>query len=357
MSELQSTTNSASTQPSNEEIDLVELFQGIWQQKWLVFAITALATLLAAAVAFTMTPIYESTASILPPQKSDVSKFNLGLSEAGITQFEIDSIYALVKRNALSDELKREIFEDFYLPNLEAQEKNATRQQLFVRFNKLFSVRQSTDKNKPELYLISMQSKDAAQAERWVNDVLKIIDVKTKAQMQSDVRSELSTRLNSAKQTISVLQTAAQNVREDRLVRLREALQVAEAVGLESPRVTAGKTSTDGDLAEFIDGNLMYMRGAKAIRAELNVLEARKNDDPFIAELPALRNQIAFLERVKFESANADVFAVDNIAEAPEKPIKPKKALILVLGFVLGGMIGFFVALIRLMLVRRQNFV
>lgn len=171
--------------------------------------------------------------------------------------------------------------------------------------------------------------------------------------MQANIESEVAVRRNSADQTISVLQSAAKKLRDDRVVRLREALRVAEAVGLEAPRVTAGKTSTDGDLAEFIDGNLMYMRGAKAIRAELAVLESRENDDPFIGELPALRNKIMFLERVKFNPSTSVVFVVDNVVETPQRPIKPKKVLIVVLGFMFGGILGVFAAFIRSMLIRR----
>lgn len=339
---------------NDDEIDLFELFQGLWQQKWLIAAITAVASVLALAVAFTTTPIYEASASILPPQQSNISNFNLGLAEAGVNSFDVAGVYTLVKRSALSDELRREVFEKIYLPNLDGQDKKLNRQTLWSDFNKKFIVKQSPDKSRPELYIISVQGEDAALAASSVNDIMHMVESKTKAQMQANVEAEVVVKLNTAKQTISVMQAAAQKIRENRIVRLREALQVAEAVGLESPRVTAGKTSTDGELAEFVDGNLMYMRGAKAIRAELDVLESRKNDDPFIAELPALLNHIDFLERIIFQPANATVFSIDDIAEVPDQPIKPKKPLILALGILLGGMLGVFAALIRLMLIKRS---
>jgi chain length determinant protein (polysaccharide antigen chain regulator) len=353
MSALQSIAHQAMPSTNSDEIDLFEVCQGLWQQKWLIASTTALASVLAAAVAFTATPVYEASASILPPQQSSTSNFNLGLAEAGVNSFDVVGVYTLVKRIALSDELRREAFEKLYLPHFDGQDKKVNRQALWADFNKKFTVNQSPDKSRPELYMLSIQGEDAALTASLVNDVMQMVASKTKAQMQANVDSEVTVKLNTAKQTISVMQAAAQKSREDRIVRLREALQVAEAVGLESPRVTAGKTSTDGELAEFVDGNLMYMRGAKAIRAELNVLESRKNNDPFIAELPALRNQIDFLERINFQPANAAVFTVDNIPEAPVQPIKPKKSLILVLGILLGGMLGVFAALIRLVLIKR----
>ncbi|MNF01447.1 Tyrosine-protein kinase ptk [compost metagenome] len=39
----------------------------------------------------------------------------------------------------------------------------------------------------------------------------------------------------------------------------------------------------------------------------------------------------------------------------PLKPVKPKKALILALGLVLGGVLGLFIALLRNMLRRKPD--
>lgn len=337
-----------------DEIDLVEVFQALWQQKWLIAAFTTAATLLAAVFAIVATPTYEASAGLMPPRNSDISVFNLGLSEAGISQFDTAGVYSMVVRNILSDELRREAFERLYLPSLPENEIASARQELFSRFNKMLSVKQSPEKSRPDVYLISVRHENPELAASWVDSYINMAAEKTKKQMQANIESEVAVRRNSADQTISVLQSAAKKLRDDRVVRLREALRVAEAVGLEAPRVTAGKTSTDGDLAEFIDGNLMYMRGAKAIRAELAVLESREDDDPFIGELPLLKNKIMFLERVKFSSSDSAVFVVDNVVEIPQKPIKPKKVLIVTLGFVLGGILGFFVVLIRFMLVKRN---
>ena len=104
-----------------------------------------------------------------------------------------------------------------------------------------------------------------------------------------------------------------------------------------------------------MDGNLMYMRGAKAIRAELHVLQNRKNDDPFIAGLRELENQLDFLAKVSVSPDGVAVFTLDSAAEAAETPIKPKQALILALGLVLGGILGVFIALIRGMLAKRRE--
>ncbi|MEA1605398.1 GNVR domain-containing protein [Pseudomonas spirodelae] len=48
------------------------------------------------------------------------------------------------------------------------------------------------------------------------------------------------------------------------------------------------------------------------------------------------------------------LYRVEQASALPAQPIKPKKPLIVALGLVLGGMLGIFIALIRLMLKKRS---
>jgi chain length determinant protein (polysaccharide antigen chain regulator) len=83
------------------------------------------------------------------------------------------------------------------------------------------------------------------------------------------------------------------------------------------------------------------------------VLKARESDDPFIPELRNLEEKYKLYANVKLDPERVAVFRQDGEVEQPDTPIKPKKILILALGVVLGGMLGLFIALIRLMLKKR----
>ncbi len=338
-----------------DEIDLVELFQNLWAQKWLIVGFTFITTLLAAAFAFLTPPTYEARAGVLPPRLSDIAGYNLGRSEANLAEFKVEDVYAVFKRNLLSDALKRELFREAYLPSLGNDAANSAQDKLWQRFNEELSVKAPDIKNNPDFFTITVQHEDPQVAAGWANRYLEMAAEKTEADMQSNLLTEIGTKAQSIERQIEVLRTTAQVRRLDRLVRLREALLVAEAVGISAPQVIAGKTSSDDAMAEFVDGNLMYMRGAKAVRAELAALEKREDDDPFIPELRGLESQLEFLRKVDVNPDNVRVFTLDSAAEVPQTPIKPKKALILALGLVLGGMLGVFVALIRAMLAGRRT--
>lgn len=339
----------------SDEIDLFELAQNLWKQKLLISVVTFAVTALAAGYAFLSTPVYESKSSILPPRTADIAGYNLGRSEAGLAEFTVANVYSIFTQHLRSEGLRREFFEQIYLPTQAGSQDAKAKGQLRQQFNKMLSVSNPDVKNNPERFEVAVQSADSGRAAEWANGYSDLAAQKTKKDIADTITTEVSTRKKSILGHIAVLRESARKLREDRIARLSEALKVADKVGLQAPQVKASRTSSDGELEQFVDGNLMYMRGAKAIRAELDVLQNRQNDDPFIAGLRELENQLNFLAKVSVSPDGVAVFTLDSAAEAAETPVKPKKALILALGVVLGGMLGVFIALIRGMLAKRRQ--
>lgn len=338
----------------SDEIDLVELFQTLWQQKLLIVAVTVMFTAVAAGFSYLITPEYETKANVLPPKQSDIVGYSLGHKEAGLSQFTISAVYSIFKTNLLSESLRRTFFRDTYLPALASNKRSEAKDELWEEFDEILTVKAPDIKNRPTLYEVVVRYESPELATEWANLYIDMAAKKTDQDIRKDLSSEVAAKIQVIEHQIDVLRTTAQTRREDRIVRLRDALMVSESVGLDTPQVVAGKTSSDGDLAQFIDSNLMYMRGAKAIRAELGVLEKRENDDPFIGELRDLEKQLDFLKKIDVNPDGVSVFTLDGGAEVPETPVKPKKAIILVFGVILGGILGVFGALVRSMLNKRK---
>lgn len=361
-------TGRYSTQSRDDEIDLVELVKDLWAQKLIIILVTLAGAVAALVYVLLVQSVYEAKASVLPPLVSDIAAYNSGRNDAALTashdsrseqsnqlalkSFSTDDVYAVFTRNLRSQSLRREFYNDVYLPSLAEHERSAPQDLLWARFNELVSV-VAPDKQRPELLEVSVKQNAPDVAASWANELVNKASVASLRDMQRNVASELNTRIHSIERRIASLRSIAQQRREDRLAILQEALVVANAVGLSSPQVTAGRTSSNDELSEFIDGSLTYMRGAKAIGAEMEVLQARQSDDPFIPELRSLQEQLSFLKTIDVEPDNVSVFTLDSAAQIPETPIKPKKVLIVSLGVVLGVMLGVFIALIRV-LVRRK---
>ena len=81
---------------------------------------------------------------------------------------------------------------------------------------------------------------------------------------------------------------------------------------------------------------------------EVEILREREGEDLYLTNLAELREEAARLKGIKLDTDRLRLVRLDQPALDSSKPIKPKNALILALGFVLGGMLGVFVALIRI---------
>ncbi len=89
------------------------------------------------------------------------------------------------------------------------------------------------------------------------------------------------------------------------------------------------------------------------LQAELSLLEhnrkaeqlkTRKDDDPFIKSLRDKQSEIIRLESIQIDPATVKTARLDQAANPSEHRIKPKRKLIVVLGFVSGIILGVFVA-------------
>lgn len=78
----------------------------------------------------------------------------------------------------------------------------------------------------------------------------------------------------------------------------------------------------------------------------LQILKARTDDDPYIPELPQLLEFRSKLSAIRYDTGSVKAFKVDQVAFKPEKPIKPKKMLIIFGAVALGLMTGLFLAFV-----------
>lgn len=328
---------------ANDEFDLVALFRVLWDQRVFIAVMAALVFFVAAGYAFLSRPYYEARVGLLPPNVSDIAGYNLGRTEvSGLKSLDVKDVYSIFLRSLNSDSLRRAFFDEFYIP---AQEGGALPNDvLWERFGKVLSV--GPVKGRSDYWEVRVGGEDPAVAAAWVDTFVSMAAARAEDSMRQNISGEVSTRVQAIEQQIEVLRDTVKQRREDRIAVLQEALEVAESVGLDTPQGTMWQTFSNAPSSAF-DGSPLYLRGAKAIRAELEVLTQRKSDDPFIPELRSLQERLQFLKAMDTVPQNAAVFAQDGPTQIPDRPIKPKKTLILALGLVLGFMLGAFVALVR----------
>lgn len=187
---------------------------------------------------------------------------------------------------------------------------------------------------------------------------------------------------------LRALRTQLKTRRENRIAQLGEAIRIADALGIRKPTTPSAlgqeQRSAQGTVRTEVNNQQipLYFMGTDALEAErktlqqrksddfteprigeilkelqllennrqIEVLKLRENEDLFLTDLAKLREEESRLSNLKVDFDSLRLITIDQRAVEPSKPIKPKKALILALGLVLGGMLGVFIALVRGML-------
>lgn len=162
-----------------DEIDLAELFQGLWLQKTLIFSVVVLASVIAAAYCVLSKPIYASSIVLAP------APINLYGSIAG--QFKLDSGNGINTPIAQGMALSNDTFR-LYLANLASTE---VRQAFDVKFGypkapvelQIKKGREAKPFDEPAT--IRVESSDSALAKTYLDGLIRYAAETTQRQVNS----------------------------------------------------------------------------------------------------------------------------------------------------------------------------
>jgi len=194
-------------------------------------------------------------------------------------------------------------------------------------------------------------------------------------------------------QTIDLLTNKYELDTQSKLLGLKEALNIAQVMKVKTPKTiesfaknNSKPMSTDINITTKSREDLFLM-GSDYLKSRIKVIEsrqnkalyikeisvfkkqieearndvtlaalkARKSDDPYIAELPALLKKLDKLQKLSFDFTGVKLYRLDKKAIADGKAEKPKRALIVVIGSVLAFFSAVFVALIMGAVKRRKE--
>jgi len=225
-----------------------------------------------------------------------------------------------------------------------------------------------------------------------LNELKGKIDA-ARANYETDKESKIATMLESDRlkraqlqDELSALRLQLKMERSDRLAELAEAIAIAKSLGIKTPTTP----SSMADASRGASGQVMrtevnnqkiplYFLGTEALEAErdalqrrtsddftnarvaeigkelqllevnrkVEVLRKRGNEDIFLQDVEPLRAEVARLRNLNIDMSNLKLVTIDRRAQEPLAPIKPKKALVIVLSVVAGLVLGLLIALIR----------
>jgi len=403
-----------------DEIDLKQLFRSLADRKWFIFGFTGAVTILAILYALRVTPTYQASISFLAPADESITLLN----KTKLTKYTKQGVYEKFLNSYNSRRFHREVFNSKdYLPkfninndpidNLDtyfAEEVIESFQENIVKINK------NKQKSMHEIPIsFSLEGADADVTSNYLNDIAvqanhdTIKKLLQQAQQEIDIRleeivrekslllkkaksdrlSKISTieeadqqKINEITDQIARLRTKTKKYRLNMIVILKDMADTARSLGIKGNNFRSNSKADSSTLAVSINENYKlpkwYLYGEDALVKDINILENRKSDDPYIPQLVDLNNQlkeirsnqllqtlrnrkddspfIAKLNILDNESIELKSFILDatginamqlhQASFSPEKPIKPKKKLIVIVAFIAGFTLSIFLVFI-----------
>ncbi|WP_188074673.1 LPS O-antigen chain length determinant protein WzzB [Pusillimonas sp. ANT_WB101] len=341
------------------DVDLAVLVLGLWRGKRLITAFTIAAAVISLLYIYFATPTYEATSRVMPPTASDLISYNAASqltgtaindmmgssSDAAIASIKIitpEDAYAAFIVQLRSRAVMQKFFNEYYSPTLSDKLK-LSEQRLWKRLQNDVTV--TPPQQGDVSTTVTVMADDPRLAADWANAYTQLGMQATKSNLIANLAGEVEVRKNGVRQQIATLKRVAKETRATRIVRLNNALEIAEKIGLEEPSPRALNITINEASVNANGEGLLYLRGSKALRSELAVLERRKTDDAYIEELPDLLKKQSLLDSIKLDASQLKVARVDYAARPPEDPSRPRKLLVLALGTITGLMMGLFAAL------------
>lgn len=329
-----------------EELDFVRVVGALWLQRWLVLGISLFVFLVSLAYVLLSRPVYEAKVYLVPPTQNEIANFNYGrISEAELSPYSVKDVYEVFLQNMRAESLRRDFFTTVYLPSSSEAEREESHVELYEKFVKNFTF-EPVNQEGGGRYVFRVRADSANKAVTWAEEMVSRAGAAGRAEMISNVTKEAEVRARNLEQQIITLRENGRKVREDRIIRLREALEIAKAIKLENPPIISDGVSEK--ISADMSGDLIYMRGVVALQAEISNLESRSSDDPFLPDLRRLQVKNDFFQNLEVDPKSVAVYRVDGALDAPDSPVSPRPALILPLGLLAGLGLGFVVAFVRI---------
>lgn len=348
----------------NDEIDLFELFETIWQGKWLIIVITILGIILAGAYAFTAKEQWTSQAQVRvsePAQlerylKTEESFYRFAMLDEKSnmdTQKSLENAFTIFSTGVLaSDERLEAISQTDYYQAL--SQDLATDTERLLLLNKLatsnFSASQVANNN-PYIYNLKFYAETPDSAQKALSQIIDHINKKTLSMLYNRLANRIDNRILYLEANALQLKNHAEQSRSNKILDLKQALQTARDAKIND--YTGNSPVIGNSIIDLKDSEMLFMLGENYLQAQLNTL--LNTDAIYPEEYYATQHNIQNLKTLTDPEVQGQMFSYSQTPQLPLTKDKPRKALILILGALLGGVVGTLYVLLRSALNNRRK--
>ena len=317
----------------DDEIDLVELFQSLFKQKYLILAVAALVTLITAAYAFLATPDYQVQSVLRPVDRGSLDELNgTGVYEltplealnrigAGLSSYENRLAFfrdnqAFFTGLVTPGQSLEQVFEEFSrsaFTMLQVDPKKASGQSEFVGLsltyprgvegvevvNGLVAFVLETERERIAADLKVLIANRLFNIEQKIEAARASYDASKQAQIAILLEQD-NLRRAQLRDELEALRAELKTRRQSRIAVLDEAIQIAESLGIEKPTTPSSMSDArrQGQVVRTEVNSReipLYFMGSEALKAEREALNARRSDDFIEPRISEIEKELALL--------------------------------------------------------------
>ena len=383
----------------DDEIDLLSLFETIWDGKWKIAFIVAVSLL--SVLGFNIvkpSATFTATTEIKPITSIEFDKYFLFNSSLSIIEKEVKNnkedkvinIFEITPKSLLNSYVEEieegsllEIAIDKYnlinKDNFDSEDDYKDAIEKFVSEIEVMKPIKEKSVPKKDRRLHHLLRTQYDDKDRW-KDLLTFVTEESNKKVKASIVSRFATIVSVEKQKrdfkIENLNTQIKNVKKDyeetiknRLTFLAEQASIARKLDIKKNIIQPQTVINTTDLAMSnlkIEGNPFYLRGYEAIEEETRLIKTRKNKIAFMPDLYKLEELKRDLEQDETIKRAVELFNKTPLNQnnfqativkvaATDYKINNKTNLYYALALVLGGMIGVVYVLIANAFRNRKN--
>ena len=348
---------------SNDESDLRDIFKALWDGKLIIILVTTLFTVSSVVFALLAQEWWSSRAKITEAQPQDLAAyqqqvkqfqpvFNIYQDDGTVlVSKELDSLAnsdllfqrfinafnsTNNKKDFLDNSQEFQSFKGSMLTNASDMTAEGMRSLYATWFDRMSaSMTNIKDRNSP--YTISFQTTTKESSFDLLTAYILATESKVHEDAFNNLQAAVSGKRNELVQQKRILESQATNKLLVETERATYAAQIAKSAGVDKPIQT-------GNEKELFSIDL----GTKGLEAKVQALKSVKNLSVIEPRLQQIDAKLDMLNNLEIDrTVDFQTFRYLENVEQPITRDKPKRALIVVLGTLFGGMLGFAVVLIR----------
>lgn len=357
-----------------DEVDLIELIRTLWKKKLWIILSAFICTAIAAGYAFTAKEQWTSTAVIVAPRSTELGKLLSVRAEyariIGDNDFSTgglsNSLYGQFKHFLLSNDLKREFLSQSSLIKNYTKDMTEEQREDYIEnaISKYLVVHEVDPKKKDltELDKIGLKITFSAEtpklAQAVLLDYVNFVNQFVLNQINKEFKLGFNLRLDALKFTKNQIEESLTEAKTVQVENLDKALNIAKKAGIRDfskgnsnnlsvPEYMLGEGRLNISDSKLADGTYLFMLGEKYLQAQLDIAKNTKIVYP--VDYYSTERQLTKLTKLEPSLDNIGEVKSYYYLSSPDYPMikdKPKKLLILVIGFLIGLMISSFIILL-----------